>query len=519
MSRRPLVKNIEVSTNFRQKPRRKPGETSYPITYTIPMADFDIWHHMFLFSYCQNLTMHRFARAPARVLDLGCGTGYWAIEAAKHWPTSKIYGFDIAHTQPQLENIASFCSLSERVEWVHGNFLDGLPFPTDFFDFVRISGLGLAIPEDEWQSLLEDVRRVLKAGAVLEIIEDDLLFPCSSSLLRRPQLCSPVSVISYPPNRLYKSKSAVLYERSNTLSERNLPSQISNFTFQEPLRYQKSFFVPCLPSSVNLLSPTSPTSSPSYSESIPENEHSQDHSRLKAAWDAMLAARFLSPNLLSVLPFYLTTSSFSNATSSSYLRIPLPPNSGVHKTLITGTQRETHPSTPSNELHGSFAADFARFMDGSQESTGLPVPEASICATMHLAKTVNTVRGCKEAIFSEYYKLHSNDALDILSRKAQSDFQGHNSQPHNSIVRQAFEVDWKNWEFDMIDRMTMGSHIVKHSVWAPSIPDPVDHPEWRTWRNGFKESSTCDTQNEHSIAGYNPDDLCRSMRIFIGFKT
>ena len=33
--------------------------------------------------------------------------------------------------------------------------LDGLPFPSDNFDFVRIVGMGLAIPEDEWQPVLE----------------------------------------------------------------------------------------------------------------------------------------------------------------------------------------------------------------------------------------------------------------------------------------------------------------------------------------------------------------------------
>lgn len=35
------------------------------------------------------------------------------------------------------------------------NSLDGLPFPPQYFDFVRVSGLGLAIPEDEWQTVLE----------------------------------------------------------------------------------------------------------------------------------------------------------------------------------------------------------------------------------------------------------------------------------------------------------------------------------------------------------------------------
>jgi hypothetical protein len=35
------------------------------------------------------------------------------------------------------------------------NRLDGLPFPPQYFDFVRASGLGLAIPEDEWQTVLD----------------------------------------------------------------------------------------------------------------------------------------------------------------------------------------------------------------------------------------------------------------------------------------------------------------------------------------------------------------------------
>jgi len=39
--------------------------------------------------------------------------------------------------------------------------LDGLPFPRDHFDFVRVAGIGLGVPEDEWQSLLEVCRQSL----------------------------------------------------------------------------------------------------------------------------------------------------------------------------------------------------------------------------------------------------------------------------------------------------------------------------------------------------------------------
>lgn len=46
----------------------------------------DVWDHRFLMNGCQGATVHHSDKAPTSVLDLGCGSGYWAIEAAKQWP-------------------------------------------------------------------------------------------------------------------------------------------------------------------------------------------------------------------------------------------------------------------------------------------------------------------------------------------------------------------------------------------------------------------------------------------------
>ena len=40
---------------------------------------------MFRVRYCKNLTMHEFVEPPELTLDLGCGSGFWAMEAAKQW--------------------------------------------------------------------------------------------------------------------------------------------------------------------------------------------------------------------------------------------------------------------------------------------------------------------------------------------------------------------------------------------------------------------------------------------------
>ena len=43
---------------------------------------------MFLNRLCSGVSMIPFDPSPQDVLDLGCGSGLWAIEAAKTWPVS-----------------------------------------------------------------------------------------------------------------------------------------------------------------------------------------------------------------------------------------------------------------------------------------------------------------------------------------------------------------------------------------------------------------------------------------------
>ena len=46
-----------------------------------------------------------------RVLDLGCGTGNWAIDFAKQYPEAEVYGVDITE-DPQWQNAPANCTLS-----------------------------------------------------------------------------------------------------------------------------------------------------------------------------------------------------------------------------------------------------------------------------------------------------------------------------------------------------------------------------------------------------------------------
>lgn len=104
------------------------------------------------------------------VLDLGCGPHLrWVTTAAHFWPLARIIGVDCIRPHPEAQ-------IPSNVEFLQQNFLDGLPtIKTESVDFVRMSCLGTSIPEAEWPIVLTEVRRILKTGGVIEIIDDELL--------------------------------------------------------------------------------------------------------------------------------------------------------------------------------------------------------------------------------------------------------------------------------------------------------------------------------------------------------
>lgn len=103
------------------------------------------------------------------ILDLGCGPQLrWAVGAASFWPNAKIIGVDCI--RPNID-----VQVPGNVEFLEQNFLNGLPaIKTESVDFVRMSCLGTSIPKAEWPIVLAEVRRVLKTGGAIEIVDDEL---------------------------------------------------------------------------------------------------------------------------------------------------------------------------------------------------------------------------------------------------------------------------------------------------------------------------------------------------------
>ncbi|KAG8897522.1 hypothetical protein FRB99_008108, partial [Tulasnella sp. 403] len=157
-------------------------EVPYPICYDKVLTDSDDNTHDLIKALIPNrsgLTFHDFQKPPASVLDLGCGEGRWILEAATHWKHTRFVGLDLMDTQPELSG-RHFEDVRDRVQWVHSNFLHyRLPFSACQFDFIRMSHIALAVPEDKWKHLLFEIRRVLKPNGIIEWIDEEVVLPLS----------------------------------------------------------------------------------------------------------------------------------------------------------------------------------------------------------------------------------------------------------------------------------------------------------------------------------------------------
>src|SRR5262249_36118029 len=99
---------------------------------------------------------------PARVLDVGCGTGQWGYEMCAEHPSALVVGLDLVSGKP---------GQPARYRFVRGNGLDGLPFADGEFDFVHQRLLASGVPVVAWPALVAEVDRVTRPGGWVELVE------------------------------------------------------------------------------------------------------------------------------------------------------------------------------------------------------------------------------------------------------------------------------------------------------------------------------------------------------------
>ncbi|KEZ46102.1 hypothetical protein SAPIO_CDS0952 [Scedosporium apiospermum] len=124
----------------------------------------DITHHYLLLLFDNKLFHAPIGDNPQRVLDLGTGTGLWAIDFADQFPSAQVIGTDISPIQPAwVPPNCEFYIDDAQLEWT---------WAPDYFDYIHIRDLYGSI--SDWSALYKRVYRHLKPGGWFEDVELDI---------------------------------------------------------------------------------------------------------------------------------------------------------------------------------------------------------------------------------------------------------------------------------------------------------------------------------------------------------
>ena len=100
--------------------------------------------------------------SPARILDVGSGTGQWGFEMCQQLDPQLVVGLDL---------VPGKAGEPPRYRYVRGNVLDGLPFADDQFDFVHQRLMVAGLPMSWWPAVVGDLARIARPGGWVELVE------------------------------------------------------------------------------------------------------------------------------------------------------------------------------------------------------------------------------------------------------------------------------------------------------------------------------------------------------------
>jgi len=135
--------------------------------YVLPNDDeeqdrLDLFHHIFLMMLDGKLYDAPIATTPQRVLDIGTGTGIWAIDFGDENPGSDVFGTDLSPIQPSWvpPNVKFYIDDAES-DWVYDE--------GQRFDLIHIRTLSGAI--NDWGKLSKQCYAHTQPGGWVEFQE------------------------------------------------------------------------------------------------------------------------------------------------------------------------------------------------------------------------------------------------------------------------------------------------------------------------------------------------------------
>ncbi|KAI5845283.1 S-adenosyl-L-methionine-dependent methyltransferase [Morchella snyderi] len=124
-------------------------------------GQLDIFHHIYSLVLEGDLFRAPIGNDPQNILDLGTGTGIWAIDMADKFPSARIIGNDLSPIQPEwVPPNLQFEIDDFTKEWAH---------QPNSFDFVHARALYGSI--GDWPQFISRAYEVTKPGGWFESVE------------------------------------------------------------------------------------------------------------------------------------------------------------------------------------------------------------------------------------------------------------------------------------------------------------------------------------------------------------
>ena len=111
------------------------------------------------------------------VLDVACGPGQWAIDAAEQYPDLAVTGID--SSKQMTEYASSHTNNLENVQFLEMDITQPLDFADQAFDVVNARFLQGVLTTEEWPLFLRECVRILRPGGIIRLT--DMCFSESNS--------------------------------------------------------------------------------------------------------------------------------------------------------------------------------------------------------------------------------------------------------------------------------------------------------------------------------------------------